>query len=96
MFFCFDKPLFRFCSMKDIKEEEQLSLEFTYHYEGPSHMIYRYNLKRLLKNCDVQIMLKKMEQLNIYLRSILCDPNIINTSVIPAEHKQHNLINLIT
>ena len=55
---CFDKfPLSAFVWKKDIKEEEQLSLGHISLWDGFSYDIQIWS-KRLLKNCDVQIMLK--------------------------------------
>ncbi len=93
---CFDKfPLSAFVWKKDIKEEEQLSLGVISLWDGFSYDIQVWS-KRLLKNCDVQIMLKGGKKMGgeylFTIDSTHSDPNIINTSVseVPAEHKQHN------
>ena len=55
---CFDKfPISAFVWKTDIKEEEQLSLGEISLWDGFSYDIQVWS-KRLLKNCDVQIMLK--------------------------------------
>jgi uncharacterized protein involved in tolerance to divalent cations len=93
---CFDKfPLSAFVWKKNIKEEEQLSLGTISLWDGFSYDIQIWS-KRLLKNCDVQIMLKGGKRMGgeylFTIDSTHSDPNIINTSVseVPAEHKQHN------
>ena len=93
---CFDKfPLSAFVWKKDIKQEEQLSLGVISLWDGFSYDIQIWS-KRLLKNCDVQIMLKGGKKMGgeylFTIDSTHSDPNIINTSVseVPAEHKQHN------
>jgi len=64
-------------------------------WDGFSYDIQIWS-KRLLKNCDVQIMLKGGKRMKgEYLFTIdAChsDSNIINTTVaeVPSEHKQHN------
>ena len=93
---CFDKfPLSAFTWRKDIKQEEQLSLSELCLWDSFSYDIQVWS-KRLLKNCDVKIMLKGGKKMGgEYLFTIdAChsDPNIINTTVaeVPSEHKQHN------
>ena len=93
---CFDKfPLSAFVWKKDFKEEEQLPLGDISLWDGFSYDIQIWS-KRLLKNCDVQIMLKGGNKMGgeylFTVDSTHSDPNIINTSVseVPAEHKQHN------
>ena len=93
---CFDKfPLSAFVWKKDIKQEDQLSLGQLELWDGFSYDIQVWT-KRLLKNCDLQILVKgkgivKCEYL-ITIDSAHSDPNTINTSVaeVPSEHKQHN------
>jgi len=93
---CFDKfPLCAFTWKTDIKQEEQLKLGELCLWDSFSYDIQVWS-KRLLKNCDVQIMLKGGKRMKgEYLFTIdAChsDSNIINTTVaeVPSEHKQHN------
>ena len=93
---CFDKfPISAFVWKTDIKQEEQLRLGELCLWDGFSYDIHIW-AKRLLKNCDVQIMLKGGKRMGgeylFTIDSTHSDPNIINTSVseVPAEHKQHN------
>ena len=93
---CFDKfPLCAFTWKTDIKQEEQLKLGELCLWDSFSYDIQVWS-KRLLKNCDVEIMLKGGKRMKgEYLFTIdAChsDSNIINTTVaeVPSEHKQHN------
>ena len=93
---CFDKfPLCAFTWKTDIKGEEQLKLGELCLWDSFSYDIQVWS-KRLLRNCDVQIMLKGGKRMKgEYLFTIdAChsDSNIINTTVaeVPSEHKQHN------
>ena len=93
---CFDKfPLCAFTWRTDIKEEEQLKLGELCLWDSFSYDIQVWS-KRLLRNCDVNIMLKGGKKMKgEYLFTIdAChsDSNVINTTVaeVPSEHKQHN------
>ena len=93
---CFDKfPLCAFTWRTDIKEEEQLKLGELCLWDSFSYDIQVWS-KRLLRNCDVKIMLKGGKKMKgEYLFTIdAChsDSNVINTTVaeVPSEHKQHN------
>lgn len=93
---CFDKfPLTALLWKPDIVEEEQLSLNDLCLWDSFSYDIQVWS-KRLLRNCDVEVMLKGGKRMRgEYLFTIdAChsDSNIINTSVaeVPSEHKQHN------
>ena len=93
---CFDKfPLSAFVWKKDFKEEELLPLSTIELWDSFSNNIQLWS-KRLLKNCDVQIMLKGGERARgEYLFTIdSChgDVNMIDAGVseVPSEHKQHN------
>ena len=85
---------------KDIKEEEQLPLNVIELWDAFSYDIQVWT-KRLLKNCDVDIVIKgKGKMSGEYLFTIdSChsDPNMINTSVaeVPSEHKQFNFGKLV-
>ena len=98
---CFDKfPLSAFVWRKDIKEEEQLPLGTLELWDSFSSNIQVWT-KSMLKNCDVEIMLKGGGRMKgEYLFTIdAChgDPNTVNTGVseVPSEHKQHNFGRLI-
>ena len=93
---CFDKfPLTALLWKPDIVEEELLSLNDLCLWDSFSYDIQVWS-KRLLRNCDVEVMLKGGKRMRgEYLFTIdAChsDSNIINTSVaeVPSEHKQHN------
>ena len=93
---CFDKfPLCAFTWRTDIKKEEQLKLGELCLWDSFSYDIQVWS-KRLLRNCDVKILLKGDKKMKgEYLFTIdAChsDSNIINTTVaeVPSEHKQHN------
>jgi len=90
---CFDKfPLCAFTWRTDIKKEEQLKLGELCLWDSFSYDIQVWS-KRLLRNCDVKILLKGGKKMKgEYLFTIdAChsDSNIINTTVaeVPSEHK---------
>ena len=97
----YHRPLGRDILMKtfnpltDIKEEEQLKLGELCLWDSFSYDIQVWS-KRLLRNCDVKILLKGGKKMKgEYLFTIdAChsDSNVINTTVaeVPSEHKQHN------
>ena len=94
---CYDKfPLSAFVWKKNIKQEEQLPLNVIELWDAFSYDIQVWT-KRLLKNCDVDIVIKgKGKMSGEYLFTIdSChsDPNMINIgpSEVPAEHKQFNI-----
>ena len=98
---CFDKfPLSAFVWKTDIKEEEQLPLSTLELWDSFSSNIQVWT-KSMLKNCDVEIMLKGGGRMKgEYLFTVdAChgDPNTVNTGVseVPSEHKQHNFGRLI-
>jgi hypothetical protein len=93
---CYDKlPLSAFVWKKDIIEEEQLALSTIELWDSFSNNIQIWT-KQLLKNSDVDIMLKggeKMEGEYLFtIDSCHVDGNIIDTGVsgVPSEHKQFN------
>lgn len=94
---CYDKfPLSAFVWKTDIKEDEQLPLSSIELWDGFSYDITVWT-KRLLKNCDVDVILKGGKRMSgEYLFSIdSChsDPNILNCGVaeVPEQHKQFNV-----
>ena len=93
---CFDKfPLSAFVWKTDYKEEELLPLSTIELWDSFSNNIQLWS-KRLLKNCDVEIMLKgggRMKGEYMFtIDSCHGDVNMIDTGVseVPSEHKQHN------
>ena len=93
---CFDKfPLSAFVWRTDYKEEELLPLSTIELWDSFSNNIQLWS-KRLLKNCDVEIMLKgggRMKGEYMFtIDSCHGDVNMIDTGVseVPSEHKQHN------
>jgi hypothetical protein len=93
---CYDKfPISAFVWRTDIKQEEQLPLDTLELWDSFSSNIQVWT-KAMLKNCDVEIMLKGGGRMKgEYLFTVdAChgDPNTVNTGVseVPSEHKQHN------
>ena len=93
---CFDKfPLSAFVWRKDIKEDEQLPLGTIELWDCFSNNIQIWT-KQLLKNCDVDIMIRGGQKIGgQYLFTIdSCngDVNMIDVGVseVPEEHKQFN------
>jgi len=93
---CYDKlPITALVWKKDIKQEEQLSLNELCLWDCYSYDIHIWT-KKLLKNCDVSVWLpggKKMPGVYLFtIDSCHSDPNLINSGVaeVPDEHKQFN------
>lgn len=93
---CYDKfPLSAFVWRKDIKVEEQLTLDQLELWDSFSNSIQVWT-KSLLKNCDVDVILKGGDKIRgEYLFTIdSChgDSNTVNTGVseVPEQHKQFN------
>ena len=98
---CYDKfPLSAFVWRTDIVESEQLPW-VRLNYGMPSHTTLPYGIRRMLRNCDVEVYVPGKGKISgeylFTIDSVHSDPNMVNTSVaeVPSEHKQFNVGKLV-